>query len=345
LLIFYCPSTIPFYKFNPYIKSEGVMAKLSIAAWTAGGLTWPLWKRLVTEIEGLGFAGLYFIDVLPHALQVYADSLEAIPAMTYLADHSQRVQIGTTFIPVAARDPVQLARQAVAIDDLSGGRFVLGLGAGGGQGDNHKMFGYGFGDVPTRMDRMEEALEVITRLLRTPEPVTYNGNFYQLEKAMVLPHPAREGNIPILVCGGGPKRTLPLVARYADIWNPQFLSLADYRERSALLDDLLGAAGRSPGAVKRTISLGVSCARTPAEFGERQRWMRGQAPFLDTMSVEALNDMVRGQFGVFVGSPQEVVDHLAAYNTVGVEEIILEWTALDDIDGLRLIAEEVLPHI
>jgi alkanesulfonate monooxygenase SsuD/methylene tetrahydromethanopterin reductase-like flavin-dependent oxidoreductase (luciferase family) len=248
-----------------------------------------------------------------------------------------------TLMPV--RDPVMLARQAIALDDLSGGRFVLGLGAGGGQSREAGMFGYDFGDVPTRVARMEEGLQVITQLLRSPNPVTFNGRFYKLEEAMLLPKPQRANGPSILVAGAGLKRTLPMIARYADIWNPQLLTPDIYRERSALLDDLLRAEGRSPDAVKRTINLRVACGRTPAEFEQRMSWMRKQLPFIANMPLEALMDMMRAQFGAFVGSPESVTEHLQSYVAAGAEEIILEWTALDDIAGLQLIAEEVMPHL
>jgi alkanesulfonate monooxygenase SsuD/methylene tetrahydromethanopterin reductase-like flavin-dependent oxidoreductase (luciferase family) len=254
------------------------LATLSIAIHTALGLTWPLWKRLVTQIEQLNYAGLYLIDALPHALQVYMDSLESMIGLSYLADHTQRVRFGTVVALMAAHDPVLLARQAVALDDLSAGRMVLGLGAGG-QEREHRMFGYDLGDVPTRMARLEEGLEVITRLLRSPEPVSYTGRFYRLEEAMLLPRPQRAGGLPILVGGAGPKRTLPLVARYADIWNPQLLSPEVYRERSGLLDDLLRAAGRQPSDVRRTLNLRVLCGRSPAEFEQRLSWLRRTMPF------------------------------------------------------------------
>jgi alkanesulfonate monooxygenase SsuD/methylene tetrahydromethanopterin reductase-like flavin-dependent oxidoreductase (luciferase family) len=320
------------------------MTKLSIAIWGVGGLTWPLWKRLVTEIEELGFAGCYFIDALPHALQVYSDSLEAIVALTYLADHSKRVQIGSVVALMPVRDPVTLVRQAVALDELSAGRFVLGLGAGG-QSREAKMFGYDFGDVATRMARMEEGLEVISRLLRDTEPVSFSGRFYQLEEAMVLPHPQKSGSPPILVGGAGPKRTLPLVARYADIWNPQVLSPEDYRQRSTLLDELLVDAGREPSAVKRTVSLRVVCGRNQTELEQGSSWIRSQVPFFASMPHEQLFEMMRSQFGALIGSPEMIVEAMTALVAVGVEEIILEWNALDNIAGLKLIAEEVMPHI
>jgi alkanesulfonate monooxygenase SsuD/methylene tetrahydromethanopterin reductase-like flavin-dependent oxidoreductase (luciferase family) len=320
-----------------------MMTALSIAIWGAGGLTWPLWKRWVSEIEQFGFTGLYFIDVLPHALQVYMDSLETMVALTYLADHTERVQTGTVVALMPVRDPVTLVRQAVALDDLSGGRFVLGLGAGG-QAQQGQMFGYDFGDVPARMTRLGEGLEVITRLLRSAEPVTFAGQFYQLKEAMVLPHAQRTGGPPILVGGAGPKRTLPLVARYADIWNPQLISPDVYRERSTLLNELLQAEGRSPSDVKRTINLRVACGRSPAEFEQRVSWLRGKVPFIAAMPLDALLEFSRTQ-GVFVSSPEALVELMQNYVAVGVDEIILEWTALGDFEGLQLIAEEVLPKI
>jgi len=320
------------------------MATLSIAIHTAIGLTWPLWKRLVTEIEQLDFAGLYVIDALPHALGVYTDSLEAMIGLSYLADHTQRVRFGTVVALMAAHDPVLLARQAVALDDLSGGRMVLGLGAGG-QEREHRMFGYTLGDVPTRMARLEEGLEVITRLLRSAEPVSYTGRFYQLEDAMLLPHPQRKGGPPILIGGSGPKRTLPLVARYGDIWNPQVLTPEVYRERSALLDDLLRAAGRQPSDVRRTMNVRVLCGRSPAELERGLSWLRGTVPFFADMPLDALLDLLRTPFGVLVGPPDTIVEHFQALAAAGVEEIILEWSALDDSAGLELIAEQILPHI
>ena len=245
---------------------------------------------------------------------------------------------------MSVRDPVILARQAVALDDLSGGRFVLGLGAGG-QAREHQMFGYNFGDIASRMARLEEGLEVITRLLRTSEPVTFAGRFYQLEAAMVLPRPQRTGHIPILVGGSGPKRTLPLVARYADVWNPQLLTPDEYRDRSRLLDDLLRAEGRPTNAVKRTISVRVVCGRTSEEFEQRLSWLRRQVPFFADLPLDTLLDMGRSQFGSLVGSPQEIVEHFKQLVDAGVEEILIEWTALDDFSGLQLIAEQVLPYI
>src|SRR5205085_10966298 len=146
------------------------------------------------------------------------DSLEMIVSLTYLADHTQRIHFGPLVAPLSVRHPSVLVRQAAALDDLSGGRMILGIGAGW-QDREHRLFGHELGDVPTRMARLEEGLEVITRLLRSDEPVTYEGRFYHLRGGTLLPRPQHPGGPPILIGGRGPRRTLPLVARYADICN------------------------------------------------------------------------------------------------------------------------------
>src|SRR5438128_3427041 len=192
------------------------MVALSIMIEAQDGLTWTRWKRLVAEVERLGFTGLFRSDHFTNAEPPDKDSLEMVVSLTYLADHTQRIHFGPLVAPLSFRHPTLLARQAAALDDLSGGRMILGVGAGW-QEREHRLFGHNLGDVPTRMARLEEGLEVITRLLRSEEPVTYEGRFFQLRGAALLPHPGRSGGPPILI-GGNSTNTLRLVARYADLW-------------------------------------------------------------------------------------------------------------------------------
>lgn len=317
------------------------MTTLSIDINGSTGLTWPLWKQLVNEIEPLGFHGLYVMDGLPHVLGEYADSLEPMVALTYLAEHTERVQSGPVVALIAARDPVLLARQIMAVDELSGGRMLLGLGAGG----QSRMFGYALGDGPDRFARLEEGLEVITRLLRSTEPVSFAGNVYQLEEAQLLPRPQRPHGIPILVGGSGPKRTLPLVARYADIWNPQMLTPDTFRERAGQLDELLRAEGRPPSAVKRTVDVRVVCGRSSEELEQRVTPLRRRIPALASMPLDGVLEMMRTHLGVLVGPPDVLIAHMQALSAAGAEEIIIEWGTPDDLAGIRVIAEEVLPHV
>ena len=218
------------------------MTAISIMIEGQDGLSWPRWKRLAEEVERLGYAGLFRSDHFTNAGPPDKDSLELVVSLAYLASSTSRIHFGSLVAPFSFRDPAMLARQAAAIDDLSAGRLILGLGAGWNARE-HALFGYELGDIPTRMARMQEGLEVVTRLLRSDEPVTYEGRFYQLRGAMLLARPQRPGGPPIMIGGNGPKRTLPLVARYADVWNSVFIGPEEFRARSAALDDLMIAAG------------------------------------------------------------------------------------------------------
>jgi F420-dependent oxidoreductase-like protein len=305
------------------------------------GLTWPRWKRLIIEIERMGFDGLFRSDHFTLPMPPETDSLELIVSLTYLANQSQRVHFGSMVAPLSFRDPVFLARQAMAIDDLSNGRMILGVGAGWIERE-HTMFGYDLGDVSTRMDRLEEGLEVVTRLIRSDEPVTFEGRFYQLQEARLLPRPQRA--TPILIGGNGPKRTLPMVARYADIWNCVGASPELFEERSALLDDLLHAQGRQPTDVKRTLMLLAICWRDQADMKRRMDQLRRSIPFMAAMSSEEIVEFCRTNLAGILGTPDDVIERLDIYAAAGVEEIILQWSGMEDIEGLATLAEHVLPH-
>ena len=321
------------------------MTELSISIQGLCGLTWPAWKRLVEAVERLGFAGLFCTDhfILPDALTV--DSLEMIVALTYLADRTQRIHFGPLVAPFSFRDPVMLARQAAVLDDLSGGSMRLGVGAGWMEYE-HQMFGYHLGDMATRMARFVEGLEVITRLLQSAEPVSYAGRFYQLREAVLHPRPQRPGGPPILVGGKGPRRSLPLVARYASIWNATRLAPNEFRTRSAKLDELAGAAGRAPSAIKRTVMIPVICGRNTAELEQRVQGVRQLFSDFGAMPLDALLGEMRDMFGaMIVGAPDEVIRGIRAYADVGVDELIIQWFGVEDMDGLQLLAEQVLPHV
>jgi F420-dependent oxidoreductase-like protein len=327
------------------------MIALSIFIEATLGLTWPTWQRLSKEVERLRFAGLYRSDHFTVAMPANPDALELIVSLTFLADHTARVRFGSLVAPLSFRDPVMLARQAAALDDLSGGRMVLGVGAGWMERE-HVMFGYELGNTPTRIARLGEGLEVIRRLLNSEGPVTYEGRFYQLREAALRPRPQRPGGPPLLVGGNGPHATLPLVARYADIWNAIGLRPEGFAERSAHLDALLRDVERHPSEVKRTVVVIVICARDRTELAQRIRArtrvpaLRRLGPDLDHASWEALLDRLRASFpNCIVGTPEQVVEQIRAYEQAGVEELMVNWLTVDDIAGLQLLADEVLPQL
>lgn len=319
------------------------MVRLSVLVEGAHGLTWAHWKEFVREIERLGFAGLYGSDHFTlAAAPPDRASLELVVSLAYAADHSERLRLGQLVSPLSFRDPVMLTRQMLALDDLSGGRMVYGVGAGWNVRE-HAMFGYDLGAIKARMDRFAEALEIITRLMRGDEPFSYAGKYYRLEEATLLPRPARRGGPPLLIGGSGPKRTLPLVARYADIWNTSMTPPDALQEKIALLDTLIAQAGRKPGDVARTLMTPIYCGRRTAELAHRASGRRA-SPALADLSDEALVEQQRGR-GAIMGTPDEVVARIRTYEALGIAEIMVQWFPLDDFDGLRIIADAVLPHV
>ena len=313
------------------------MIAISLMIEGQNGVNWPRWQRLVAEAEQLGFAGLFRSDHFTNGQGPLLDALETIVSLTYLADHTQRIHFGPLVAPLSFRDPTILARQALALDDLSGGRMILGVGAGW-QEREHVMFGHELGDLTTRMARLEEGLEVLTRLLRSDAPTSYQGRFFQLQDALALPRPQRAGGPPILIGGIGPKRTLPLVARYADIWNALMVSPDEFATLNSHLDDLLRAEGRAPDAVRRTLMTNLTFAADRERLARTLSLAGTGKPSLETAVAT-----MRASRKNIVGTPEMAREQIRAYAAAGVRELMLQWLDLDDIEGLRAFAQTVLP--
>ncbi|MCX6039446.1 MAG: LLM class F420-dependent oxidoreductase [Chloroflexi bacterium] len=292
------------------------------------GLTWPLWQNLAAAVEDLGFAGLYRSDHFTNAAPPDKESLELWVSLTWLASHTKRIEFGPLVSPVSFRHPALTARMAAAVDDLSGGRLTLGLGAGW-QEREHSLFGFDLLDLKARFNRFEEGLEVITRLLKSDRPVTFEGKYYQLREATLLPRPVRPGGPTILIGGNGEKRTMSLVAKFAGEWNAVFLPLAELVRLNAHLDEILLSNGRAPKSVKRSMMTGLRFARTRKEL-DAQLSARDQ-------TAEELRKR-----GIVVGVGEEVKEQLAELEKVGVRRIMLQWLELEDLDGLTSLAKAVL---
>jgi alkanesulfonate monooxygenase SsuD/methylene tetrahydromethanopterin reductase-like flavin-dependent oxidoreductase (luciferase family) len=214
------------------------------------GLDWPRWQRVLEMAERVGYQCVFRSDHFTNPAPPDLHSLELFTSLTYAATATRRIEFGSLVAPVTFRHPMMTVRQAAAIDDLSGGRLVLGLGAGW-QRREHENYGIPFGTFTSRFAAFTDALEVTSRLLRQNEPVTVEGPSLSVKDAVLLPRPRRA--TPILIGGNGEKRSLPLAARFADEWNGVYLDVAGYRARNRRLDELLDAAGRDPRSVKRSL--------------------------------------------------------------------------------------------
>ena len=292
------------------------------------GLNWPRWQRMAQAAEDLGFAGLYRSDHFTNANPPDQDSLEMWISLAWLASHTKRIQFGPLVSPVSFRNPVMTARMAVAVDDLSGGRLQLGLGAGW-QTRDHANYGFDLLDVPSRMARFEEGVEVITRLLRSDTPVAYSGMYYRLNEAILLPRPQRPGGPPIIIGGG--RLVLPLVVRYAQEWNVTFKTPDRFAALNARLDDLLAKQGRSAAEVRRSLMTRPIYARDAAALQTRV------ATF--NRSVDDLKAA-----GFLVGTGPDLVEQLGRLAEAGVQRVMLQWLDLDDMDTLTAFAQDVVSH-
>ena len=293
------------------------------------GLNWPRWKRIVRAVEDLGFAGLYRSDHFTNASPPDLDSLELWVSLNWLADNTERIEFGPLVTPFSFRHPAHTAHMASAVDDLSGGRLTLGLGAGW-QAREHEKFGFQLLDIDARFRRFEEGMEVTTRLLRGDEPCNFSGEFYSLQDAILLPRPERHSGPPILIGGNGEKRTLPLVAHFADEWNANFTPTDEVRRLNRILDGMLEEGGRNPGDVRRSLMTGCVFGKTDAQVRE------GCKLYGDNTPKELREE------GNVVGTGAQVAEQLSNLAEIGLDRVMLQWLDLDNLDGLEALAKAVL---
>ncbi len=311
--------------------------KISLLIEGQQGLNWQYWKKLVPAIDSLGFYGLYRSDHYVDTAPPNKDSLEMITSITWASLHTSRSILGPMVAPVSFRDPVMLARQALALHDLSRGRFVLGLGSGW-QEREHAMFGYELGTIKQRMDRLEESLQVVRLLLDNPnDRVSYTGHYYHLDNALLLPRGYMGGRPKLLVGGSGRSRVLPLVAKYADIWNSLRVSPEQFRDLSAYLNELCGSAGRDPGEIHRSLFTSVFLAR---ESGHVDEVLREAASYyrVNTNNLSEIAEYLGNRNAIW-GTPDMVIDQMRMYRDAGVQELVLRWIAWDDLERLEALAD------
>jgi F420-dependent oxidoreductase-like protein len=293
------------------------------------GLNWERWQRIVRAAEDLGFVGLYRSDHFTNPQPPDLDALELWVSLTWLASNTKRIEFGPLVSPVSFRHPVLTAKMAAAIDDLSGGRLQLGLGAGW-QEREHAHYGFDLLNVPQRKARFQEALDVVTRLLQSDEPVTFDGTYYHLQEATLLPRPHRIGGPPIVIGGG--KSILPFAARYASEWNVAFLPAGKFATLNTRLDELLEKEGRRPDAVRRSLMTRIIFGRNDHEV--QQKLQSGE------QTIETLHSK-----GILVGTRPEIKEQLEHLSSVGVQRVMLQWLDLDNLTELEAMAQSVLPGV
>jgi F420-dependent oxidoreductase-like protein len=317
--------------------------KLGVMIEGQEGVTWDLWRRLIARVEALGFESLWRSDHFMSLEDSSRDAIETWVALTVTAAETTRLRFGPLVCPITFRHPSLLARMAASIDVLSGGRLVLGLGAGWNERE-HRAFGIPFPPLPERIDLLEEGIEVILGLLGDG-PAHFNGRHYQLNGSNPRPKPVQRPRIPLLIGTTGAKRMLQVVARYADEWDaPGITSPAAYRARRVRLDRYCRDLDRDPDEIRRCVSTAYLIGHDHAGLRRRGAVMQQLIPNLATLDPAAV-PVALATGGWIVGTPDEIVVQLRALADEGVERVILQHNDPTDFEALELMAYEVMPAV
>ena len=299
------------------------------------GLTWERWIHILKMAERLRFPTVMRSD--HYFIGPQQDSLEAYLSFAIAARETSTIRFGPLVSPVTFRSPVDIGRMAAQIDQLSGGRFVMGLGAGWNEAE-HRAYGIPFPAVKERFDRLDEAIRVV-QALWAPGPGTFAGKYYRLEGADCIPKPAA-GRPPILIGGSGEKCTLRLVAQYAGEWNAVNLSPEAYAAKVAVLEHHCEAVGRDPATIRRSMMAFAVIGPDAASLDAATKRMMGMWGAPAGTTPADYRETLRKR-GMIVGGKAEVLDACARYAAMGLEEIQFQHFNFDDDTVPEFLANEV----
>jgi alkanesulfonate monooxygenase SsuD/methylene tetrahydromethanopterin reductase-like flavin-dependent oxidoreductase (luciferase family) len=248
--------------------------------------------------------------------------LECLAFLAYHAGQYPGLRWGTLVLGQGYRNPALTAKIAATLQVLTGGRFILGLGAGD-SATEHQAYGYSFPSARERVAQLDEAARIV-RALWQGGPATFAGDYYHVEGAYCVPAPTPP---PVLMIGGGgERRTLRVVAEHADWWNADYYAPADYARKLGILQEHCRALGRDPAAIVPSCYMGLSVSREPARLIRRR-----------TMGH-------RGEVHVISGDPDEVTTQIAAFAAAGVRHMQLNLLDFPRTESLDLFRTEVLPR-
>ncbi|MGW4153731.1 LLM class F420-dependent oxidoreductase [Micromonospora chersina] len=298
------------------------------------GATYDHLLAVARRAEETGFGAFFRSD---HYLKMGSVSAEPGPTDAWttlagLARDTRTIRLGTLMTAATFRLPGPLAITVAQVDQMSGGRVELGIGAGW-FAEEHTAYGIPFPPLGERFDRLEEQLAVITGLWETPVGSTFDhpGRYYPVSDSPALPKPVQQPRPPVLLGGAGPKRTPRLAARYADEFNVPFASVEDSAAQFQRVRDACAEADRDLATMTWSNALVLCCGRDDAEVARRAAAI-GREPAELRRNGAA-------------GTPAEVVDKLGRYAEIGSERVYLQVLDLTDLDHLELVAAEVMRQV
>lgn len=304
------------------------------------GLTWDRWIHILALAERLQFPSLFRSDHY-FVRDKQQDSLEAYLSFVLAARETKTLRFGPLVTPITFRNPVNVARMAAQLDVLSGGRFVMGLGAGWNESE-HRTYGLNFPPAKERYDRLEESIQLSKALWRD-ENATFQGKYYHIDSATSLPRPL-ESSIPILIGGVGEYRTLGIAARHADEWNAVTVTVEEYGRKRAIFDGHCEMFGRDPASIRRSMMVFGIVGHSLKDLDNLTK----QVMPIFGADVEGSPEEFRKSMksrGIFSGLTSEVVDQLGTLATLGLDEMIFQHVVYDSDEIPEYLAAEIAPKV
>jgi F420-dependent oxidoreductase-like protein len=302
------------------------------------GVTWEQWVALAAACEESGIEGLFRSDhyaTISPSLE--RGALDAWATLSGLAAVTTRIRLGTLVSPATFRHPSVLAKSVVTADHVSGGRVELGMGAGW-YGDDHTRYGFPFADTATRMAVLAEQLEIVHRQWSEDE-FSFRGEHYTLEDCHAEPKPVQRPHPPIIVGGAGKPRSARLAARWADEYNTTFATPDECAERRAVVARAWEAEDRDPATLRFSVMTGcvlgedrADALRRAGRLAERRGRSAGDA--------EDVLREVRDRGGI-AGTVDEAGARLRELEDAGVDRVMLQHLAHDDVEMVELIGREL----
>jgi len=283
------------------------------------------------ECERLGYDSFWLYDHLYAPGMPQLPSFEAWTLATALLARTTRLRVGHLVTCNNFRHPALLAKMATTVDVISGGRIDVGIGSGSIEVEHHQA-GLPWGSVAERSDRLGEALEILTRMFASPT-TTFEGEHYRVHELPNVPQPVQQPRPPIHIGGAGPRRTIPLVARYADVWNVPTYALDRFTDLNATLDAECERIGRDPKTIRRSIEAVLAVAppeRLDDALALARRRYGGPGFGLEE--------------GGFTGTPAQVSDRIAELADAGFSTFVFFTHDRAATETLELFAGEVMPR-
>ena len=289
---------------------------------------WTEVREMALLAEEVGFDSVWVAD---HFFGVGADDpLEAWTEMTAVAAITKRVEIGFLVLCNNYRPPALLAKMAMTFDQISGGRLILGYGAGWFV-QEYEAYGYEFPSLRTRLEQLEEGLEILKKMWTEDAP-TFHGLHYHIENARCLPKPTRKPHPPILVGGGGEKVLLKLVARYADVWNNLGVNHGDVARKLEVLRGHCEKLGRNPDEIEVSQQTIAAIGSSKADAKRRTEEVHAEVGFLCGAPELALT-----------GTPDEIRARVEANRKLGIQSVVLSFGRHASAESLKLFGKEIIP--